>query len=548
MSILSKLRETSVPTRTGAVRSGVSQEALDEFVNAGVKFAASHPNIENIYYRAVHDLMNCIVTSVSGTPMLMEGSVYIGCWLESTGTINTELLSRFCPKTAQATFELFADYIRADGLIPYKMTSAGPGYRQVQMVSPLARSVWNHYACHKDPVFLKKMYQAIAANDQWLAAHRNTRATGCVEAFCTFDTGQDASPRFWHVPDTPYQSDPSRYDPDNPLLPFLAPDMTANVYCQRKYLARMAQELNEDLSVWEEKASQSLKSLMHYCYDEEDRFFYDRDRYNRFVKVQSDNLIRVLACEVGDDALFADALSRYLLNTKKYFGRYPINTFAFDDPRFFHLPGFNSWSGHISFLTEIRLPAAFEYHRRFVELTWILAPILSMLSRFTRFSGGLNPWVGHITGAGDDNYSPTMLCVLDYIERFCGIYPSADQELWFTALIPRGIDYGEVVAEETGYSRTVDNACFELTNEQAVSCVYKNGALLYSFPYGIRLVTDRSGALRSIIGMTVQTIGGEVRYNDQSIPFSVSGNERLQYTGAGFISVENPGVIPPNYG
>ena len=417
MSILTKLRETGTAGRVGEVKGGVSQSALDEFVDSGVKFVASHPNIENIYYKAVHDLMNCVVPSVKGTAMLMEGSFYIGCWLESTGTINTELLSRFCPKTAQSTFELFADYVREDGLIPYKMTGSGPSYRQVQMVSPLARSVWNHYVNHKDAAFLKKMYKAICGNDKWLATYRNTRATGCVEAFCTFDTGQDASPRFWHVPDTPYNNDPSLYDRDNPILPFLAPDMTANVYCQRKYLARMAKELNEDAAFWEERASLSLESLMRFCYDKEDHFFYDRDRYDRFVKVQSDNLIRVLACEVGDDAFFADALRLYLLNTKKYFGRYPINTFAFDDSRFFHLPGFNSWSGHISFLSEIRAPASFEYHRRYVELTWILGPILSVLSRFTKFSGGLNPWVGHIAGVGDDNYSPTMLCVLDYVEN-----------------------------------------------------------------------------------------------------------------------------------
>ncbi|MDR2150804.1 MAG: hypothetical protein LBO67_08365 [Spirochaetaceae bacterium] len=548
MSILSKLREITVTERTGTVKSGTCQTALDEFVNSGVKFVASPTKIENIYYRAVHDLMNCVVPSVRGTPMLMEGSMYIGSWLESTGTINTEILSRFCPQTAQATFELFADYMRADGLIPYKMTDAGPSYRQVQMVTPLARSVWNHYACHRDRGFLKKMYDAISCNDQWLAKYRNTRATGCVEAFCTFDTGQDASPRFWHVPDTPYHGDPSCYDQDNPILPFLAPDMTANVYCQRRYLARMAEELNLDRTVWEERAAQSLNSLMRYCYDEEDHFFYDRDRYDRFVKVQSDNLIRVFACEVGDDALFADALSRYLLNTRKYFGRYPISTFAFDDPRFFQLFGFNTWAGHVSFLTEIRLPVAFEYHHRFVELTWILGPILSMLSRFTKFSGGLNPWVGHIVGAGDDNYSPTMLCVLDYIERLSGIYPSPDQELWFTGLVPRGIDYGEVVAEETGYSRIIDNACFELTNEPEISSVYKDSTLLYTFPSGIRLITDRTGALRSIIGMTVRTISGEIRSCDQSILFTVSGNERLQYTGSGFVRIENPGIIPPNHG
>jgi hypothetical protein len=28
-------------------------------------------------------------------------------------------------------------------------------------------------------------------------------------------------------------NDPTKYNPDNPLLPFVAPDLTANVACQR---------------------------------------------------------------------------------------------------------------------------------------------------------------------------------------------------------------------------------------------------------------------------------------------------------------------------
>lgn len=41
------------------------------------------------------------------------------------------------------------------------------------------------------------------------------------------------------------------------------------------------------------------------------------------------------------------------------------------------------------------------------------------------------------------------------------------------------------------------------------------------------------------------TLSGEIRYQDHTIPFSVAGNERLAYTGTGFVSVENPGVVLP---
>jgi hypothetical protein len=541
-SILAKLRETDVEKRVGEVDREASRRSLDEFLASGVKFVSSHPKIENVYYRAVHDLMNCIHPSVTGSPMLIEGAVFIGCWLESTGTISTELLSRFCPETAQACFELFADFIREDGLIPYKLTDAGPSYRQIQMVTPLARSVWNHYRLHRDKRFLEKMYEAMARNDAWLAANRDTRGTGCVEAFCTFDTGHDASPRFWHAPDVPYMADPARCDPDSPILPFLAPDLTANVYCQRKYLQRMADELGGS-DKWDEKAKQSLDSLMKYCYDGRDRCFYDRDRHGRFVRLQSDVLMRVFACEAGSDEMFEDALRRYLLNTKKFFSRYPLTTIAMDDPGFFQSIGYNSWSGHVSFLTEIRLPHAFEYHRRYVELNWILHPVITALSRLKQFAGSICPWIG--CEGYSENYSPTMLCVLDYLERYCGIFPTPAGELWFTAMVPRGIDYGEIVAEETGYARTVDGACFEFVNGREASEAYKNSELLYRLPQGIRLVTDREGNLTGLIGMTARTIRDEIRYRGKAIPFTISGNERLEFSGNGFVSVENPGVVPP---
>jgi hypothetical protein len=549
--VLEKLRSLNLKDRVGSVDGVWASRALDEFEQSGVKFVASAPgasisNIEKVYYRAVHDLMSCVVESPSGGAMLIEGAVFLGCWLESTGSINSETLSRFCPESARQSFELFADYQREDGLIPYKLTSAGPSFRQVQMVTPFARSVWTHYKLNPDKAFLGKMYNAIAENDNWLAAWRNTRGTGCVEAFCTFDTGADASPRFWHVADTPFMGDPSKCDPDSPMAPFLAPDMTANAYCQRLYLAKMADELGIPHS-WEKKAEESLKSLFDNCFDQDDFFFYDRDRYGRFVKVQSDNLIRVLACEVGDCDFFKEALRKYLLNTRKFFSRYPITTIAMDDPRFSQSIVHNSWAGQLSFLTELRLPQAFEHHGRLVELSWIMHPIITALSRFTRFAGGLGAWVGE--EGYSENYTPTMLCLLDYIERMSGIFP-APNELRFTGLVPTGVDHGNTVASETAYSRKVNGVLFELANENSGCSAYRNGELFLKFPKGIRVCTDFEGNLLSVAGMALSGREGAIWHEGKEYPLKVEGNERLSFMGGenGLESVFKPGVEPPNHG
>ncbi|MDU2242101.1 MAG: hypothetical protein E7E23_16150 [Paenibacillus sp.] len=567
MGVLERLRKIDVVSAVSGegLHKSTDQAVLEEFAASGVKFAASEGSpLERVYYAGVRKLLDCIVPSVSGVPVLHEGGAYLGTWVESTGTINAELLSRFVPSVAQATFALFADYQRSDGLMPYKVTGAGPAYRQIQMVTPLARSVWNHYRVNgrTDRAFLDKMYRAMERHDAWLAAFRDTRGTGCVEAFCTFDTGHDLSPRFWHIPDTPHLGDPRRYDPDSPVLPLLAPDLTANVYCQRRYLSDIAAELGAAAGPeWTAKAAASLSSLMAHCFDPEDGFFYDVDASGQFVRIQSDVLLRVLACEVGDGAFFAASLRRYLLNSRKFFAKYPFTSIAMDDPRFDPSSAYNTWAGTTNFLSLIRTPHAFEHHGRFVELTWVLQPILSAMVRMERFAQCLSPWTGE--EGFTETYSPAILCLLDYVERLCGILPTPEEELWFTGLLPYSMDHGEVPAEETAYARTVDGMSFELVNTREGSTVYRNGELYCRFPYGTRLVTTRRGEPKALVGMSVRTVEGLLEYECRAYPVRLGGNEVWRMAGAASGGTEparqagqagasadtltGPGVVRPTY-
>ncbi|MBE7679079.1 MGH1-like glycoside hydrolase domain-containing protein [Paenibacillus sp. P13VS] len=544
-ALLNRLRQMSIPN---LIQPSKPEDAaiLQEWQESGVRFAASGGGLELAYYAAVEKLLACIVPMRSGDPVLQEGGIYLGCWLESTGTINAELLSRLLPSVSRATYLSFAAHQREDGLLPYKLTETGPSFRQIQLVTPLARSVWNHYQLHgKDRSFLSTMYIAMTRYDEWIAKHRDTRGTGCVEAFSTFDTGHDLSPRFWHVPDTPYQNDPGAYHPDSPILPFLAPDLTANIYCQRTYLSRMAEELGESGLEWKAKAEFSLDRLFRCCYDEEDLFFYDRDRNDKFVRVQSDVLLRVMACEVGDQHLFDQLLQRYLLNTSKFFARYPFTSLAMDDPRFDPSSTYNSWGGPSNFLSLIRAPHAFEHHHRYVELTWVLNPILAALSRAKRFAQTLSPWTGE--EGFTDTYSPAILCLLDFVERLCGIMPVGSDQLWFTGLLPPAMDHGEEVAGSTAYSRTVDGQPFELVNTSDQMVVYRKDSIHIQAPPGIRVITDRDGRLESIIGMSARTIEGELTYQGKSFPIRIKGNEMQAFTGDGLQTVRDIGMIYPSY-
>ena len=542
VDLLTRLRAIDVADKVGDGDASL----VAEWQRSGVRFTASSEHMEAQYWRAVRELFSCIkpVGGVDG-PILHEGGVYLGCWLESTGTINAELLSRFIPSVAGRTFSAFAEHQRDDGLFPYKLTANGPVFSQIQTVTPLARSVRTHYRLNGESrAWLARMYDAMARNDAWLAAWRDTRGTGGVEAFCCYDTGHDLSPRFWHVPDSPWGNDPKACDPNNPLLPLVAPDLTANVACQRNYLARIAEELERDGQRWRDKSSSSTTALFTHCYDAQDAFFYDLDRHGRHVKVQSDVLLRVLACEIGDDDFFAHALDRYLLNTRKFFAKYPFTSIALDDPRYDPAYDYNSWAGPSNFLSLIRAPHAFEAHDRHVELSWVLQPTLSSLWKVDRFAQTLHPFTGR--NGYTEAYSPAILCLLDFVERLCGIQPRPDGTLWFTGLTPAQIEHRDA-RHETAYGRDIDGHTFELVNTAAETTAYRNGERLFSAPRGVRVITGRDGAIRALVGMSASPVEGLLEAGGRTIQFRIAANEQLELDGDTVRRVKAPGLVPPSY-
>ncbi len=533
--LLDRLRANDPLTRAGIAPGSPAAVRLAELEAQGVRLAATGGPLEDVWHRALLDLVACIHPGDSGPPVLQEGGAYRGTWLESTGTISAEVLGRFLPTVARDTFLLFADRIRADGLLPYKVTDDGPAYRHIQIVTPLARSVWNHYrlAGH-DRSFLRRMYDAMERNDFWLARHRDTRGTGCVEAFCTFDTGHDGSPRFWLVPDTTHGEDPAHFHPDSPVLPYLAPDLTANVACQRRYLGEIVAELGEnDPMLWSYGSLNSFAALFEYCYDEADGMFYDRDRGGEFVRVQSDVLLRVLACEAGDAEFFVRALHRYLLNTRKFFARYPFTSIALDDPRFDHDFSRNSWGGPTNFLTLIRAPHAFERHGHHVELTWALIPVLAAVSRMTRFPQTLSPWSGE--PGYTEQYSPAILWTLDAVERLAGILPRPEGEVWFTALLPYGVDHAGV-AEAVAYGRNIDSSTYEFVHDGTGAVVYRDREQHATFPHGWRLVTDPAGAVRAVVGVCARTVFGTLATDAYRVELAVRPNERVELDERGGVT------------
>ena len=514
--------------RRGAALEGLpAGPVLDGLGAAGVGFAAVGGPLEGRWRQAMLELEGCIRALSEGTaaPVLVEGGVYPGTWIEGTASISAEVLTRFAPAVARSTQEQFADFQRDDGMIPYKVTDSGPGFTQIQLVTPFARTVWNHYLLtDKDAVFLRRMYDAMVRYDEWLARYRDTRATGGVEAFGTFDTGHDLSPRFWFVPDRPLGD--ARYaDPLNPILPFVAPDLTANVAAQRAYLARIADELGLDGNAWRAKHAASVDALFAQCFDARDGTFYDRDAQGDLRRVQSDVLLRVMECEVGDDEFFAAVLSRYLMHTGKFLAHYGFTSLALDDPRFDANAGRNSWGGPVNFLSLIRAPHPFEHHGRVAELALTAQPVLSALAVADRFPQCLDPWSGE--PGFTEQYSPAILWFVDAVERHFGILPRPDGELWFSGMSPTRLEHG-ASAEAIAYSRTVDGAVFELVGDDERTAVLRDREPHLSFPRGWRVVADAAGRPIAVVGLAGREVAGRLETSSHAHDLVVGPNERVE--------------------
>lgn len=174
-----------------------------------------------------------------------------------------------------------------------------------------------------------------------------------------------------------------------------------------------------------------------------------------------------------------------------------------------------------------------------------MQPILCSLARAERFAQTVSPWTGE--EGFTEAYSPAILCLLDYVERLCGILPRPDGEIWFTGLLPSAMDHGEEVTGETAYARSVDRVLYELVNLRDKSVIYREGQAYMKFPSGIRVITDREGSLRGILGMSVRTVDGRLEWEGRSIPFSVKGNEYLKYGDGELKQTRDAGIVYPTY-
>ena len=372
-------------------------------------------------------------------PVLIEGAEYPGIWLEC-GPLEGALYGAIDPRVAFDNHRVFFRMQREDGYLPCYVWFKEFGTGQIQMVVPIAATAWEVYQQQGDAEFLEEAYTACARWDAWLARYRNTRGRNLCEAFCEYDTGHDNSPRWKGLPHQCPDRD-ARICPQSAALPWLAPDLSATVYGGRIALAEMAQALRrpDEAVAWRQRAAETRRAILAYCFDPQDGAFYDLDRNERFVRVRGDALTRVLSEHVVEQALFDDIYRRQIHNPQAFWTPYPLPSIAADDPTFERQLPRNSWGGASQALTALRAPRWFEHYGQGADLRILMRQWLAAIVAGPGFMQQINPWTGAFTPSAD-GYSPCMLVLVDFVARLHGIRRRMDRLEW-NCILPAGARY-----------------------------------------------------------------------------------------------------------
>lgn len=398
---------------------------------AGPSFSTSNAEWQRAYDRALQVLAaNVQILPRFPGPVLIEGAEYAGIWQEC-GPHESLVYSLFRPDVARNTHMTFFALQREDGQLPANNKRSETGFGQIQMVVPIAATAWNLAQATGDHELLEAAYHSCSRWDDWLMRYRNTRGTGLVEGFCTYDTGMDNSPR-WAGCANQCPNKDARQCPPNPTLPRLCPDLSATVYGARVALAAMAQALGKtsESERWLERAEALRKLILAKLYVEEDAAFYDLDAHNHFVKVRSDILSRICGEHVVDQKTFDALWSQQLGNPHAFWAPYPLPSVALDDPTFVRPIPRNSWGGPSQALTALRAGRWFDHYNRSAEFAHMMQQWCNAMLRDSSFRQQLDPLTGEFTQSGSASYSPAALVLYDYTWRLAGVRQEHDELHW----------------------------------------------------------------------------------------------------------------------
>jgi hypothetical protein len=474
--------------------------------SATQQFTTDNADLQGAYNGALKCLReNSVRVFRFPDPVLIEGSVYRGVWLECA-PLEGLVYSLFDGPTGIADHKIFFDLQREDGYLPCSVKADTIGTGQIQMVVPIAATALEIFERFGDSQFLESAYRACSAWDSWLMRYRNTRGTGLCEGFCEYDTGHDNSPRWTGVPKQCPDHD-ARTMPPVAGLPRLCPDLSSTVYGGRVALAKMAAILGKksDVDRWESSAHAIQKLILEKLYVADDACFYDLDSENKFVRIRGDLLTRVLGEHVVDQKTFERIYEKQIHNPKAFWATYPLPSIAMDDPSFVRPIPRNSWGGATQALTALRAPRWMEFYGKPADMAHMMRQwVKAILAAAGGLRQQMDPLTGEFSMTDPSGYSPAALVLLDYIWRSHGVRHAGNLIEWNCRAPEK--------SARTEASIQTKRGAAVLSHTQEESVMTLAGKPILSVTGTARVVTGASGNIIQFISIQDETTQIEIRW------------------------------------
>lgn len=484
--------------------------------------------------------------------VLREGSDYDGVWLE-TQPMGGEMYAKRNMEAALNNQLIFMENQRGSGRLPGMIKYQEPFLMQVSydwlqgFCFPVP-ALKMYYLIGRDRGYLLKLYDTLKAYDGYLWMYRDSDGDGCLESWCTWDTGEDNSLRFtrfgvkdggWGGEDAPYGQG---------MLPYESMDVMSYSCQCREVLGAVSDLLgNGEGEDWRRKAQTVRDKIHDYLWIEEKNACYDRDADNEFMDVLTHNNLRCMYYGSFSQDMADRFIRHHMFNPEEFWTFVPLPSIAVNDPCFTNI-NFNNWGGQPEGLTWQRAIQALGQYGHEAEIRMLGKKWLGLLRDKKRLVQQFDPFDGTpcvtrseglapegeeteryrgVTTLGPEGYGPTILAALEYISLLCGVNIAFERVTWSAV---RGWPAGV-------YTQTMYAHDYRLEQDGKTMRADRDGRELFVCGSGVEVVTSLDGEVLFLCGVEETPVYVKLQTPEGSFEGLIHPNEQVRPQGGGFCTV-----------